>query len=132
VQRGHEIFEMNVGYLKWFSLGIVVLLIVTAVAAFALLGGFRVPRPETTAAAAAVEPAPAQFATLQSAPQEDLRNYRLAKASALSGYRWVDRGAGVLQIPIERAMELVAKERGGAADAEPAAAAAPRPGGGRQ
>ena len=33
----------------------------------------------------------------------------------LAGYRWVDRERGVVAIPIERAMELVAREHGAAA-----------------
>ena len=47
VQRGHEIFDLDVSYVRWFSLGIVVLLIVTAAAAFAMLRGFRIPHPAT-------------------------------------------------------------------------------------
>lgn len=114
VQRGHEIFDLDLTFMRWFSLGIVVLLVVSAAAAFALLNGFRIPLPATRPVPAAEGSAP--IAVLQSTPQEDLRAYRRAKAAALEGYRWVDRGAGVVQIPIERAMELLAAER-----------AAPRP-----
>lgn len=108
VQRGHEIFDLDMTFMRWFSLGIVVLLIVTAVAAFALLNGFRIPRPATRPVPAAEGAAP--VAALQSTPQEDLRAYRRAKAAALEGYHWIDRDAGVVQIPIERAMELLVAE----------------------
>ena len=113
-----------------FSLGIVVLLIVTAAAAFAMLGGFRIPHPATGAAPAAEGSASAPFATLQSAPQDDLRTYRRGKATALEGYRWLDRSGGVVQIPIERAMELVATQ-GVTSGIKPADRAAPQPGRGQ-
>ena len=109
VQRGHEIFDLDVTFMRWFSLGIVLLLIVTAAAAFWLLNGFRIPPPATRPVPAAEGSAP--VAALQRTPQEDLRAYRRTKAAALEGYRWIDRDAGVVQIPIERAMELVAAER---------------------
>jgi len=134
VQRGHEIFDLDVSYVRWFSLGIVVLLIVTAAAAFAMLRGFRIPHPATYVEPASDGSASAPFATLQSAPQDELRSYRRAKATALEGYRWVDRNGGVVQIPIERAMELVATQGGTQAvtpGIKPAAPAAPQPGPGR-
>jgi len=107
-QRGHEVFDMNVSYLGWFSVGIVILLIVTAFVAFYLLGGFRISN--AVLHAQSTNGAAAPFATLQDTPQDDLRSYRRSKAAALEGYHWVDRSGGVVQIPIERAMELVATE----------------------
>jgi hypothetical protein len=109
VPRGQDIFDLDVSYVRWFALGIVALLIVTAAAAFAMLGGFRIPRA-AAATPIAQESAAASFATLQSAPQDELRSYRRSKAMALEHYRWVDRTGGVVQIPIERAMDLVAAE----------------------
>jgi hypothetical protein len=44
---------------------------------------------------------------LQNAPAADLRVFRHGKESMLDGYRWLDRGSGVVQIPIERAMQLI-------------------------
>ncbi|MFI4980436.1 MAG: hypothetical protein ACHQIO_08805, partial [Nevskiales bacterium] len=109
VQRGHEIFDLDLRYVRWFSLIIVVLLIVTAAVAYHLMGGFRIDNPATAPSAETSAPAP--FATLQNAPQQDLRTYRRDKAASLEGYRWADRKDGVVQIPIERAMELVAAPR---------------------
>ena len=47
---------------------------------------------------------------LQTTPAEDLAAVRAAERTALESYGWEDRAAGVVHIPIERAMELVAKE----------------------
>jgi hypothetical protein len=46
---------------------------------------------------------------LQITPEERAR-VETEQRERLSGYRWVDRDAGVVSIPIERAMELVVRE----------------------
>lgn len=43
---------------------------------------------------------------LQTAPIEDLLKLREHEESVLDTYGWVDREAGVVRMPIERAMEL--------------------------
>src|SRR5271165_3738428 len=95
-KRGHELFDLDVRYLGWFSVGIVILLIATAGAAFLLMGGFRVSIAPT-AKQSTEGSATGAFATLQDTPQDDLRSYRRTKAAALEGYHWVDRGSGVVR-----------------------------------
>jgi len=58
------------------------------------------------AAASEVPPEP----RLQEAPALDLERFRAREEEILGGYGWVDRPSGVVRIPIDRAMELVAKE----------------------
>lgn len=48
---------------------------------------------------------------LQLKPPEDLHNFRTGEETALNTYGWIDRTAGVVRIPIDRAMDLVL-ERG--------------------
>lgn len=45
---------------------------------------------------------------LQSDPLLDLQKLRARDAERLSTYAWIDRDAGVVQLPIERAIELLA------------------------
>jgi hypothetical protein len=47
---------------------------------------------------------------LQALPSLDLRKFREREDERLSTYGWIDRRAGVVHVPIERAMELVSKE----------------------
>jgi hypothetical protein len=108
-KRGHELFDLDVSYIGWFSVGLVILLIATAGVAFFMLGGWRVSNA-VAAKQSTVGSVSGPFATLQDTPQDDLRNYRRSKAAALEGYHWVDRSDGVVRIPVERAMELVAAE----------------------
>lgn len=58
------------------------------------------PIPEANARPARPEP------HLQETPELDLAALRRAQQTELEGYAWVDRGAGLARIPIERAIEL--------------------------
>lgn len=44
---------------------------------------------------------------LQVTPAEDVEHYRESQTKILDSYGWVDRPAGVVRIPIRRAMELL-------------------------
>jgi hypothetical protein len=122
-ERGHELFDFDVRYIGWFSVGLVILLIATAGIAFFMLGGWRVSNA-VTAKQSTEGSVTGPFATLQDTPQEDLRTYRRTKAAELEGYHWVDRSGGIVRIPIERAMELVATGSGTPAAAPPVTPAA--------
>jgi len=69
-------------------------------------------RASPTGTPTVVPPPPA----LQAQPWVDLRRYREEQSQILSSYTWIDRKAGIMRIPIERAMELVV-ERGPAPSA---------------
>jgi hypothetical protein len=61
--------------------------------------GIRPARPDTGA-----------FPKLQVSPPIDLENFRAREEAELHGYTWVNATAGVVHIPIERAMALVLKQ----------------------
>ncbi len=61
--------------------------------------------PAVRTEATATFPAPA----LQTDPAGDIAAYRREKRAELESYRWIDRGAGTVAIPVERAMELSAQ-----------------------
>ena len=46
--------------------------------------------------------------TLQKAPQGDLQRFEQQQRDALTGYGWVYRSAGIVRIPIEEAMRIIA------------------------
>ena len=88
---------------------------------------------------------------LQVAPAQELQQMRAAEEALLHSYGWVDQAAGIVRLPIDRAMTLLAErglpawpespagqspaERGTPAEAEPAnplpAPRAPEPGKGQ-
>ena len=47
---------------------------------------------------------------LQKDPAMDLQQFRAGEEAVLHSYGWVDPEKGIVRIPVERAMELVAKE----------------------
>jgi hypothetical protein len=63
------------------------------------------------------------------APVPTLREFRAAEEAQLGSYGWIDRGAGVVRLPIDRAMDLLL-ERGlpPSAPQPPASPVPPRPG----
>ena len=90
---------------------VIVLIFVAMYALTAAFGEYvrrTAPPPNPLAAAAPKEP-PAP--RLQPAPAKDLAELRAWEDGLLHGYAWVDKTNGIVRIPIERAIELVA-ERG--------------------
>lgn len=47
---------------------------------------------------------------LQIHPVADLDAYRAQEAELLNSYGWVDKGAGVARIPIDRAIDLISEQ----------------------
>ena len=93
-------------------------LIVVAITVLALLvSGWTLARERRTPAPGAELVHPLASARelppeprLESDPDLLLRETRAEQEARLGTYRWVDRGAGVVAIPIERAMELLVEE----------------------
>ncbi len=74
------------------------------------------PPPPVLLEAQVQEPPPEP--RLQTSPEADLRILRQEENEILHGYSWVDEEAGIAQVPIERAMEIVAA--GGSVEPAPA------------
>jgi hypothetical protein len=93
----------------------VVVLGVVSVAMWGLLGVLRQraardsPPANPLARYARTEP-PAP--RLQTDPRGDLQRLRAAEEAELGGYGWVDAQAGIVHIPIERAMDLYVARAG--------------------
>jgi hypothetical protein len=98
-----------VRFLGWLVLGTVavVILMRALFTSLAALEESRQPPPPVMKAEERQPPAP----RLQTRPADELSEYLKRERGVLSSYAWVDRSAGVVRIPIEDAMRLVA-ERG--------------------
>ena len=46
---------------------------------------------------------------LEIASGEELRNVEYGQTELVNGYGWIDRGRGLVRIPVRRAMELIAR-----------------------
>jgi hypothetical protein len=92
------------------------LLVVTAIG-LSIVAGIAIlhfdEAPLSKAAEAAEAGRPPRIAgpvTLQPNPASDIDEYREQKRRMLEAYAWVDRERGVVRIPIERAMALLAPD----------------------
>jgi hypothetical protein len=47
---------------------------------------------------------------LQTTPYADLAKFRQAEAAAVTSYAWVDKANGIVQVPVARAIELIAEQ----------------------
>ena len=114
MSHGHETRDIRTRPIVLAGLGVIGVIVAASVG-LRLLVGYYVRReaaasaPNPLAASVPQEP-PAP--RLQTDPRRDLEKLRAAEEAQLDGYAWVDRAAGRVRIPIERAIELLA-ERGG-------------------
>ena len=105
-QPGHESSVFGTSRIFVFSAALAVLIILTALIAIVLVGGFRLPRPPAAQSSQSGQGQLPEVPRLQNEPASDLRTYRQEKEALLQQYRWIDRSTGRVQIPIDRAMQL--------------------------
>lgn len=109
--RQHERRDLRLPTMATALASLVALVVVCALAMNALLDLFSVhSRPAAPPPRGVIETAPPRL-DLEVEPGELLRRLRLSEADRLGRYEWIDRDAGIVRIPIGRAMELVV-ERG--------------------
>lgn len=111
-RAGYEKRDVSVRGIAWFAVAMVIAAIVMHIGLWLFELGLNRIYPQGPAASRIgrprVEPPPPR---LQSSPAADLRELRAAEEAVLNSYGWINREAGVIRIPIERAMELTS-ERG--------------------
>ena len=111
-QRRYETRDVTGRPMVWAALGLIILTIAGLVASWLAFTYFvevqKLGPPASPFENARELPPPPR---LQVKPAEDLKGYKNEVDTQLNNYGWVDKNAGVVRIPIERAMEL-SLERG--------------------
>jgi hypothetical protein len=110
---GHEERDVNFRPILWAGFGMLAIVVLTFVLvrwtydAYMAHDAAASPpaNPLTSRYGRQVPPEP----RLQTHAVRDLGDLRALEDATLSSYGWVDRKAGVVRIPITRAMELLAK-----------------------
>ena len=90
-------------------------LVVIVAIAFSMIVAFALIHDEARdlrAAAPRNAPAIAGADTLQPSPDKDIAAYRAEKERLLNEYAWIDRDRGIVRIPIEQAMAMLARGEG--------------------
>jgi len=111
--QGHESSDANIRGVVLAAVGLALTALLVHVALYFQLHllATRADRAEPVAPAFAPtrEHGPPPEPRLQTAPADDLRQMRAAEEKQLTTYGWVDREAGIVHVPIERAKELIAE-----------------------
>jgi hypothetical protein len=109
---GHEHADVTARPIVVAGIGLTILLVLVAGLMLGLYDLFaaRAARmsPPANPLAAAEGPRLPPEPRLQVHPVRDLRELREAESNLLDHYAWVDRSAGVVRIPIARAIDLLA------------------------
>jgi len=110
-EAGHETRDISVTVIAWFAAG----LIISAIAIYVAIAGLyrhfsrQTSSRESASRIALKTPMVVPAPQLQVNPAMDFELFRAAEDAQLNSYGWVDKKAGVIRIPIERAMDLIAK-----------------------
>ena len=115
---GHEEADVNVWAVGKFAFA---LLLAILLSMFLLFGLFRYFHSQEGSVAVRVDPKVFPEPRLQSAPIVDLKEVRAAEDSVLNSYGWVDAQKGIVRIPIDRAIDLLAQRNLPARPVAPAA-----------
>jgi hypothetical protein len=110
---GYETRVMSVSVVTWFGVGLIVSAIAIFLAVAGLYGHFKRQHPSRESSSRIAFdvhtiPPPPQ---LQANPAFDLERFNVVEDARLNSYGWIDKKTGIIRIPIERAMDLIA-ERG--------------------
>jgi hypothetical protein len=113
---GHEHSDITARPIVIAGLGLTIVLLIVAALMLGLYDAFaareaRLSPPPNPLAAAEGPRLPPQ-PRLQVHPVRDLRELREAESNILEHYAWVDKSAGVVRIPIARAIDLMAARAG--------------------
>jgi hypothetical protein len=110
---GHEPGDIGLGRIVGFGAALVV---VSAVAMIAMAGLMRYfsteERKDGTTTADIAQDRPGDFPSprLQHDDAHDMAEFREREDAALKSYGWVDRKAGIAQIPIDDAIKILAEK----------------------
>lgn len=106
--KGYETRDVSPGALSVVALAMIAAGILIGWVNEELFSRLKRAHPQAMAAETLADfPAP----RLQGNPEDELRRYRAEQARILDSYGWVDREAGVVRIPVRRAMEELSHGR---------------------
>lgn len=110
IARGHEGDDVNYRVIVYVGLAIVLSAVLIHLMLLLLMARFeRQAQAERGAIPAQRSPAETFPAPrLQVTPTQDLQRLRAAEDTLLGEYAWADRERGLIRIPIDRAMDLLA------------------------
>jgi hypothetical protein len=112
LQASYELSDLRPGYIALFGIGLSVVLVISVVIASLIVHYKTIQhaRQDTPIPRLAREREAMPEARLQVDAPNELRQLRAAEEAALNSYGWADKDAGIVKIPVDRAMEILAKK----------------------
>ena len=107
-RTGHEIRDANVGPIVLTGLGLILVIAIVALLIQGILTYLSEHRPSTTrvnpmaAEDSQIPPTP----RIEEHPAIEIQQLHAQEDGILSTYGWIDKKAGLVRIPIDRAIEL--------------------------
>ncbi len=111
IEAGHELRDLSPKAIALFALSLAVLLVLVVLVTYFLHEHYLTVQVRTQAAPSPLSAAraPTPEPRLEVTPGQDLKALRAAEDSLLNSYAWIDQQQGIVRIPIDRAMELLAQ-----------------------
>ena len=108
---GHELRDLDPKKIAFFGVALAAVIVATLLASYALFHSFYSTvmraRPKPSPLSFSREPTPEPRLSVN--PGEELKALHAEETKLLEGYEWIDRERGIVRIPIERAVELIAQ-----------------------
>jgi len=111
----HEETDADARAITRFGIALVLVLVLSQLALWWLFNSFTRREsklsPPVSALVRAQAPTEPPEPRLQANPQADVRTMREKEETILNHYGWVDSNRGVVRIPIDRAMQILADQK---------------------
>ena len=111
IETGHELSDLSPKKIAIFGVSLVVMVLIVLWVCYELFQHYSTVSMKTE-----VPPSPLSYTReptpephLLVVPGQELKAMRAAEDSLLNSYAWVDREKGVVRIPIQRAIDILAQ-----------------------
>jgi hypothetical protein len=116
-RAGYETADVDPKWIGWFLLMLPLIGIVAygAPAVLIRISGSQARRTDQRMGENQAAPSPALARTYfpypreQPSPREELKDFQARTAAEMNSYGWIDQKAGIVRIPVKRAMDLISQ-----------------------
>lgn len=109
---GHELSDLHPSRIALFGVALAVIIVAVLLVAYALFQRFQTEesraRPLPSPLSYTQEPTPEP--RLEVNPGVELKALRAEEDEALKSYGWIDRDRGIVRMPIDRAIDVLAEK----------------------
>jgi hypothetical protein len=108
-RRDHERTDWNLNYVLWGGITLVIAVAIVLAGSWWIFRNFQKSAASRVSGTALAQPILPPEPRLQISPSADWAEMLAREQAILHSYGWVDRSRGIVHIPIEREMEMIAQ-----------------------